>query len=101
MKAKGTVEAPTPPLEREETDHYRLELSGLPKGKATSVVVTYDDRLDPVRYDLGISPDGTVGFTFPIYGSNGVARVFAADVDGEGNPVADTAKLVGDPVALT
>ncbi len=94
MKAKLTAENPTPVLPAEERDHARLSLSGLPKGKRITVAVTYDDRLDPIRYDVGETPDGTLEVTFPVVGTGGLARVFAGDTDSD-------AELVGKPLPLT
>lgn len=100
MKIKGKVEQATPLLEREEADHYRLSLTGLPKGKHVAVVVTYDDAIDAIRYEIGESPDGTLEHTFPIVGTGGQARVFVSDTDKDGNVRSDTAKLLGTPITI-
>jgi hypothetical protein len=81
MKAKGKISAVVAPDDLTADEVIDLDLQDLPKKQAISVSVLYDDVEDPIKYQVGETPDGTVKFSFPVAGTNPVVRIFAGKDD--------------------
>ena len=64
-------------------EHFDLDLKDLPKNAPISISVLYSDIKDPANYALGETPDGTVKFSFPVIGKDGIVRVFSGEGDEE------------------